>query len=253
MKTVRPKRTRLRRGAAPKYPRLSKEDLSAAQRVVGYVFKDRALLDMAMTHPSALQGGQDMSKSNQRLEFLGDRILGLVVAERLYERRPGEREGHLAPRLNALVKKSACADAARALDLGAYLILGTSEAANGGREKEAILGDMCEAVIGAIYLDGGLKPARAFIEHAWADQFSAPQTHVRDAKSRLQEWAQARRLDLPIYSVVDRRGPDHAPRFTVRVSVGEERSATGDGPSKQDAEREAATAFLEALKPGEEI
>lgn len=240
----RAKRTRLRKAAQSKQPRLSGEALAEIQDRVGHVFKDRALIDLAVTHPSALASLQGTEKSNQRLEFLGDRVLGLVIAERLYERRPGDREGALAPRLNHLVNKRACAEAAIHKGLGDFLILGESERRNGGATKENILGDMCEAVIGALYLDGGLKVARKFIESAWAPQFGAPAGDVRDAKSLLQEWAQARQFPLPSYKLISREGPDHAPEFTVEVAVGDKHRASGSGNSKQDAERAAAMALM---------
>ncbi len=248
MKPARPKRTRLRKAAAPKLPRLSDKALGELQTVLGHVFKQRALIDTAMTHPSALPVGSAGRGSNQRLEFLGDRVLGLVICERLYERRPGEREGALAPRLNQLVNKSACAAAARKMALGDFLILGTSERENGGAKKTSILGDLCEAVIAALYLDGGLTVARRFIERAWADQFANPAAQTKDAKSLLQEWSQSRGHDLPTYETLDRIGPDHSPVFTVRVRVGPTEPETGTGPSKQDAERAAATALLNRLE-----
>ena len=248
MKQARPKRKRLRKAAAPKSPRLSDAALAELQTALGHVFKQRALIDTAMTHPSALSANVAGQGSNQRLEFLGDRVLGLVISERLYERRPGEREGALAPRLNRLVNKSACAEAARHMGLGAYIILGQSERDNDGADKDGILGDLCEAVIAALYLDGGLKVARRFIERAWAEQFSNPDARVKDTKSLLQEWSQARGFDLPTYKTLGRTGADHAPVFTVEVSVGPDERETGTGSSKQDAERAAATALLNRLE-----
>lgn len=248
MKPARPKRTRLRKDASARAPRLSDEALAGLQERLRYEFKDRALLDTAMTHPSALAGLDAARHSNQRLEFLGDRVLGLVIAERLYARRPGEREGGLAPRLNRLVNKNACAEAARRMGLGAYLILGISERDNGGAEKEGILGDVCEALIAALYLDGGLKVARSFIERAWAEQFTNSDAGLKDAKSLLQEWAQARSFAIPQYETVSRTGPDHAPIFKIKVSVGPRETETGEGSSKQDAERAAATALLDRLE-----
>ena len=248
MKPARPKRTRQRKSGKKAAPRLSDAALSALQEKLRHVFKDRALLDTAMTHPSALSGQETAKHSNQRLEFLGDRVLGLVIAERLFDRRPGEREGGLAPRLNRLVNKGACADAARRMDLGKYLILGLSERENGGAEKDGILGDLCEAVIAALYLDGGLKTARRFIERAWAEQFANPKERIKDTKSLIQEWAQAHGFALPQYEAISRTGPDHAPVFTVRVKVGADETATGEGSSKQEAERAAATKLLNRLE-----
>lgn len=248
MKPARPKRTRLRKAAISRAPRLSHSALEVLQDRLRHVFRDRSLLDMAMTHPSALTGQDSTKHSNQRLEFLGDRVLGLVIAERLYARRPGEREGDLAPRLNRLVNKSACAEAARRTGLGEYLILGISERDNGGAEKESILGDVCEAVIAALYIDGGLKTARAFIERAWAEQFANPKDRIKDAKSLLQEWSQARGFSVPLYETVAQEGPAHAPVFKVTVRAGPIEMAKGLGSSKQDAERAAATALLDRLE-----
>ncbi|MEO9969334.1 MAG: ribonuclease III [Hyphomonadaceae bacterium] len=248
MKPARPKRTRLRKAGEVKTPRLSNDALDALQTKLDHHFKSRQLLDNAMTHPSALTSGDNGRHSNQRLEFLGDRVLGLVIAERLYERRPSEREGGLAPRLNRLVNKSACAEAARRMRLGEYLILGQSERDSGGADKESILGDLCEAVIAALYLDGGLKVARRFIERAWAEQFANPKARVKDTKSLLQEWAQKHGFALPLYETLGRSGPDHAPSFEVRVAVGPDYTETGKGPSKQDAERAAATALYNRLE-----
>lgn len=248
MKPARPKRTRLRRAGKSQKLALSKETRDALEAQLRYVFKDKALLDVAMTHPSALSKKDKPSDSNQRLEFLGDRVLGLVMSERLYERRPGEQEGALAPRYNALVNKDACANAVRRMGLGQYIMLGVSERDNGGAEKVSILGDLCEAVIAALYLDGGLKAARAFIERAWAEQFANPPTRVKDAKSLLQEWAQARGFAVPKYETIGRSGPDHAPVFEVRVSAGPKAKETATGASKQDAERAAATALLDKLE-----
>lgn len=248
MKPARPKRTRLRNAAAPRTPRLSDKALGELQAVLGHVFKQRHLIDTAMTHPSALSASSTGHGSNQRLEFLGDRVLGLVICERLYDRRPGEREGALAPRLNRLVNKAACADAARHMGLGAFVLLGQSERDNGGTDKDGILGDLCEAVIAALYLDGGLKVARRFIERAWADQFANPKERIKDAKSLLQEWSQSLGFSLPQYETLGRSGPDHAPVFTVKVSVGPTETETGTGSSKQDAERAAATALLNRLE-----
>lgn len=248
MKAAKPKRKRLRKAGTPPTPKLSDAQAAALEEKLRYVFKDRTYLETAMTHPSALNGDDRPHHSNQRLEFLGDRVLGLVIAERLYERRPGESEGDLAPRLNRLVNKGACANAARRMGLGEFLILGVSERGSGGADKDGILGDLCEAVIAALYLDGGLKVARGFIERAWAEQFANPQARIKDTKSLLQEWAQAQGYPLPSYDVIERSGPDHAPVFKVQVSVGPKEKEMGVGSSKQDAQRAAATALLNRLE-----
>lgn len=249
MKQARPKRTRQRAAAKQVTPQLPKEALEALEDRLGHRFAERDLLNRAMTHPSALSGRNGALKSNQRLEFLGDRVLGLVIAERLFDRRRTEREGALAPRLNRLVNKRACAEAAQHMDLGRHVMMSSHEIANGGRERESTLGDVCEAVIGALYLDGGLKTARAFIERAFAPQFDEGHARLKDPKSLLQEWAQSQGHDLPDYRTLERSGPDHDPRFTVEVRVGGTFRETGSDRSKQDAERAAAFKLLEQVDP----
>ncbi len=249
MKQARPKRTRQRAAAKQSVPQLSKEAIEALEARIGHRFDDRDLLTRAMTHPSALSGRNGALKSNQRLEFLGDRVLGLVIAERLFDRRRTEREGDLAPRLNRLVNKRACAEAAEHMDLGRHVIMSSHEISNGGRERESTLGDVCEAVIAALYLDGGLKTARAFIELAFGPQFQERHARVKDPKTLLQEWAQSNGYDLPDYCTIDQSGPDHDPRFTVEVRVGRDLRETGSDRSKQDAERAAAFKLLEQVDP----
>lgn len=252
MKPARPKRTRLRAAAKQARPELSKVAVEAIEDALGHRFSDTTLLVRAFTHPSALPESADGLGSNQRLEFLGDRVLGLVIAERLFSRRMTEREGSLAPRLNRLVNKRACADAAAHMGLGQYVIMSPYEISHGGRERESTLGDLCEAVIAAIYLDGGLKKASAFIEKAFAPQFEERHTRVKDPKTLLQEWAQGAGLDLPQYKTLSRSGPDHAPRFVVEVSVGGDYSETGEDRSKQNAERAAALKLLDRVDPANE-
>jgi ribonuclease-3 len=181
---------------------------------------------------------------NQRLEFLGDRVLGLVIAEALLAQDAAAREGDLAPRLNALVRKETCAEVAAELDLGAGLRMGRSEMLTGGRRKTALLGDAMEAVIAAVYLDGGLEAARALILRAWGGRIAAAPALGRDAKTSLQEWAQARGLPPPDYVDLDREGPDHAPRFSVAVRLGDGREALGRAASKRAAQQAAAEALL---------
>lgn len=247
MSMKRPKRTRLRAGAKANVPSLSAESIEAIEQAVGYSFKDKALLTRALTHPGAVPARDATKHSNQRLEFLGDRVLGLVIAERLLDRYPADREGKLAPRLNAYVRKESCARAVRHLKLGKYLIMADHDAADGGRGRDSALGDLCEALIAAIFLDGGLKPARLFIEKAWAPQFSRGLKSAKDAKSALQEWAQGRGMSLPIYQVINRTGPDHAPEFEVSVTLDNGAVMLATGTSKQDAERSAAAQLLEQL------
>ncbi len=246
---ARPKRTRQRSAAKSSKLLLSETDRNEAEAALAYRFRDPGLLQQALTHASAVPESA-VRQSNQRLEFLGDRVLNLVIAERLVERRKHESEGDLAPRLNRLVRKSACAEAVRHLGLQRFLFLSDGEAGSGGRERESVLGDACEAIIAAIYLDGGLGAARKFIERAWRPQFGAGPVEIRDPKTRLQEWAQGRGHLLPEYTVTGRSGPDHAPVYEVEVCVAEFGSARASGPSKREAEQEAAARLLETV-PGE--
>ncbi len=211
----------------------------AAQDRLGHRFARPELLMEALTHPSTA-GNSD----NQRLEFLGDRVLGLVVAEALLAQDAGAREGALAPRLNALVRKETCAEVATALDLGPALRMGRSEAMTGGRRKTALLGDAMEAVVAAVYLDGGLDAARALILRAWGDRIATVREIGQDAKTALQEWAQARGLPPPAYRDLERAGPDHAPVFSVEARLGDGRAAEGRAPSKRAAQQAAAEALL---------
>lgn len=242
--TSRPKRTRLRAtGDAPVLPDAHYREIC---ETLDHKFRDRSLIDRAFTHPSALSGRNGGLASNQRLEFLGDRVLGLVIAERLFTRRRTEREGDLAPRLNRLVNKKACADAMKHVGLGKFVIMSTHEIAMGGRERESTLGDLCESVIAALYLDSGITKARKFIEQAFAPQFTEMATSAKDAKTHLQEWAQASGKGLPHYRMIDRSGPDHAPRFIVEAKLNDGQSARGAASSKREAERIAAELLLQA-------
>lgn len=220
------------------------ERLAALEARLGHTFADRTLLREAMTHASALDGAKK-KRSYDRLEFLGDRVLGLIVADRLLQQHKSEDEGELAPRYNALVNRHACARAARAADLGAALILSPSEEASGGRAKEAILADVCESVIAALYLDGGFDAARAFVLRFWGDAFETGGAAPRDAKTALQEWAAAKKRGLS-YVVIEQTGPEHAPHFIVEAQISGFPAERGEGGSKRDAQRAAAAAFLKA-------
>ena len=211
---------------------------------LGYRFADPDLLNRALTHSSAVSPAKRIERSYQRLEFLGDRVLGLVVADMLYRRYPKANEGELSRTLNTLVRKETCAIIARTLDLGKEMNLGESEARTGGSEKEAILGDVTEAVIGAIYCDGGLGKAYEFIERMFEEFLADGQANKADAKTTLQEWAQARGLEPPSYTLVERTGPDHAPEFTIAVALGNFEQLSATGPSKKIAEHKAAEMFL---------
>lgn len=211
---------------------------------IGYTFEDRDLLREAMTHASVMDGARK-GRSYDRLEFLGDRVLGLIVSERLLEQYKVENEGELAPRYNALVNRHACARAARAADLGAAVILSPSEEASGGRGKEAILADICESLIAALYLDSGMDAARSFVIRFWGDAFATGESAPRDAKTALQEWAAAKKRGLS-YVVIEQTGPEHAPHFVVEARIDGFPATRGEGGSKRDAQRAAAAAFLKA-------
>jgi ribonuclease-3 len=210
---------------------------------------DRALLDEALTHSSA---GSSVRSDNQRLEFLGDRVLGLVMSEALYARHPDEAEGKLAPRFNDLVRKETCAEVAEEIGLGEHLRLGRSETLSGGRRKTALLGDAMEAVIAAIYLDQGLEAARDAILGLWGARLTKQREAPRDAKTAIQEWAQARGLAPPKYSEIARAGPDHAPVFTIEARLGSGQRAIGEAPSKRAAEQAAAATLLDQVEAADD-
>jgi ribonuclease-3 len=211
---------------------------------LGYRFADPDLLERALTHSSAISPQKRVERSYQRLEFLGDRVLGLVVADLLYRRLPKANEGELSRALNTLVRRETCAAIARELDLSSALILGESEARTGGAQKDAILSDVAEAVIGAIYCDGGLGQAYEFIERLFGDHVGLAGAERNDAKTTLQEWAQARGLEPPTYVEVERAGPDHAPEFTISVRLSNFEPVSATGASKKIAEHRAAERFL---------
>jgi ribonuclease-3 len=185
------------------------------------------------------------------MEFLGDRVLGLVMAEALLGLDTGASEGQLAPRFNALVRKETCAEVARQIDLGAVLRLGRSEMLSGGRRKQALLGDAIEAVIAAVYLDAGFDAAKALILRLWGDRLHMVEEDARDAKTALQEWAQARGLKPPSYEELRREGPDHAPLFTIAARLESGASKTATAGSKRQAEQAAAQALLASLETQE--
>ena len=224
--------------------RLSAE-LKAFEGRLGHHFGTPELLVRAVTHASI---GTATRPDNQRLEFLGDRILGLVMAEALLEADPEAREGQLAPRFNALVRKETCADVARGIGLGDVLKLGRSEMLTGGRRKEALLGDAMEAVIAAVYQDAGFEAARALIQRLWGHRIAGVDPDARDAKTSLQEWAQARGMPPPAYIETARSGPDHAPVFTLRVTVADGRFAEATASSKRAAEQVAARLLLSEVE-----
>ncbi|MBT54377.1 MAG: ribonuclease III [Mameliella sp.] len=219
-------------------------ELTALQKALGHHFTDPRLLLRAVTHGSRSGPGRE---DNQRLEFLGDRVLGLVMAEALLQRDRAASEGQLAPRFNALVRKETCADVARDVGLGDALKLGRSEQLSGGRRKQALLGDAMEAVIAAVYIDAGFDTARDLILRLWGARIDGVDEDAKDAKTSLQEWAQARGLPPPAYVETARTGPDHAPVFTIQARLHSGETAEATAGSKRQAEQMAAKALLEQL------
>jgi len=205
--------------------------------------RDIALFRRALTH------GSHDGPTYQRLEFLGDRVLGLSIAAWLYEQFPDDPEGKLSARLNAVVSREACAEIGRDLGVPAHLILGKQAREDGAQLSDNVVGDVVEALIGALYLEGGLDGAAAFIRRAWNGKLDRRAEAPKHPKSALQEWAAARQCAPPVYTMVGQSGPHHAPVFTVRVAVGGKRGgvATADGSSKQEAETAAAAALLKDL------
>lgn len=222
-------------------------DLRDFENRIGHKFARPELLVRALTHGSISSATRP---DNQRLEFLGDRVLGLVMATALLDTDRTASEGQLAPRFNALVRKEACADVARQVDLGAVLKLGRSEMLSGGRRKQALLGDAMEAVIAAVYKDAGFEAAHDMILRLWGDRVTTVEDDARDAKTSLQEWAQARKLPPPKYVQVSRDGPDHAPIFTIAAQLSDGRSAQATAGSKRQAEQAAAGALLAQVNGG---
>ena len=222
-------------------------DLQAFQTKLGHSFAKPDLLLQAVTHSSLSSATRP---DNQRLEFLGDRVLGLVMAEALLGADTAAAEGQLAPRFNALVRKETCADVARGLGLGDVMKLGRSEMMSGGRRKEALLGDALEALIAAVYLDAGFAAARTVVLRLWGSRIGAVEHDARDAKTALQEWAQARGMAPPFYQEAARSGPDHQPVFTVQVTLANGETEQARAGAKRIAEQQAARALLERLSQG---
>ena len=214
------------------------------ETALGYRFKTPGLGERALTHASVRGGKSQTRGDNERLEFIGDRVLGLAVAEFLHEAFPKASEGDLARRYNRLVRGETCAKVARAIDLGKHMILSDSEAESGGREKETILADAMEALLGAVLLDSSYDKARGVVQRLWQGEFEEHPVVAADAKSALQEWAQGRGLARPEYIEISRAGPDHAPHFTSEVRISGREPARGQGASKRAAEQAAATALL---------
>jgi ribonuclease-3 len=219
------------------------KDRSALEERIGHHFADKDLLERALTHISAASGGARVN-SYQRLEFLGDHVLGLVVSDMLFRAFAKANEGELSRRLADVVRKETCAEVAKAIDIGPALKLGSSESQAGGRLRATILADACEALVGAVYLDGGYPAAEGFVERFWKERMLKPMRPLRDPKTLLQEWAQARGLPTPTYRELARTGPHHNPKFRIAVELPDHAPAEGLGASKRAAEQAAAAAML---------
>ena len=228
-------------------PHDTPRSLGVLEKALGHTFQNKDLLTEALTHPS-LEG----QPNYQRLEFLGDRVIGLVAADILFSSFPEEREGKLSRRYSALVRRETLAEIAGEIDLAQHIRMTDTTAKAGGRTNASILSDVLEALIGALYLEAGEKAASDFLKPFWEkclDGAEAP----KDAKSALQEWAQGRGRPLPVYKVEGSEGPDHSPRFTVSVTVDGAGSQTATGASKQEASTKAAEALFQIIQSGKKL
>ncbi|WP_407154528.1 ribonuclease III [Bradyrhizobium sp. STM 3557] len=223
----------------------AKAAAAAIEGRIGHRFADPSLLVTAFTHVSALKSTKKRGDSYQRLEFLGDHVLGLIVSDMLYRAFPSADEGELSKRLADLVRKESCADVAKSLGLLDDIKLGAVGAGAGARLRKSVLGDVCEAVIGAIFLDGGYQAAAGFVERNWTERMHKPRRPLRDPKTVLQEWAQGKGLPTPVYREVERTGPHHDPQFRVAVDLPGLEPAEGVGGSKRAAEKVAASVMIE--------
>lgn len=221
-----------------------KTDLAHLEATLGHVFADRGHLERALTHISALPGTPANGPHYQRLEFLGDRVLGIVMADLLFRQFPDATEGELSRRLGHLVRRETCAEVAREWKVAPFLRLGAGESQSGMRTKDALLSDVCEAIIAAVFVDGGYDKAYTLVARAFGPKINEPGREMRDAKSTLQEWALGRGLTAPRYREVERSGPDHAPVFIVAAFIDGLEPCNGKGASKRAAEHDAALAFL---------
>ena len=246
-KKARKKRAKSHAKSSAKTPAKSAANAatSAIEERIGHKFADANLLVTAMTHVSALKPSRKRGESYQRLEFLGDHVLGLIVSDMLYRSFPNADEGEMSKRLADLVRKESCADVAKSLGLADDIKLGAVGAGAGARLRKSVLGDICEAVIGAVYLDGGYQAASEFVERNWTERMRKPRRPLRDPKTVLQEWAQSRGMPTPVYREVERTGPHHDPQFRVAVDLPGLDPAEGVGGSKRAAEKVAASVMIE--------
>jgi len=227
---------------------MSNNTLAALAEALGHSFEKPALLERALTHASLTGADVDRLSSYERMEFLGDRVLGLVIAEMLLRRFPEEPEGDIAKRHTALVRQESLVRVAEMFDLGKHILMSSGEEITGGRQNPSILADVCEAIIAALYVDGGLEVARDFIETHWREMLEETPEPPKDAKTALQEWAQGIGLPLPDYTETGRDGPDHEPEFTVSVTLEGYPPVEAKGSSKRAAEQAAADKFLSQLE-----
>lgn len=218
--------------------------------ILQHRFSDESLLEAALTHPST--GGRDSRHRYERLEFLGDRVLGLSIAELLYNRFPAENEGALSKRLVSLVRRETLAEVAEMLALESHLNFAASAKAEAGKARESMLADACEALIGALYLDGGLAPARGFVHRHWESLLESAAAPPLDPKTALQEWLQGRGKARPVYTVLAQEGPAHAPVFSIRVTATDGQTAEADGPNKRSAEQAAAALLLARMEAADD-
>jgi ribonuclease III len=219
----------------------SKAPMAQLSERLGYSFRDVDLLEQALTHGSSSRKAKDY----ERLEFLGDRVLSLVIADALFRNHAKEKEGKLAARHSAVVKGDVCADVGEAMGLGDFIKVGDTEKRTGVNRMRSVLGDVVEALIGAIYIDGGLDAAREVVLKFWRATLERPNTAEKDAKTFVQEWVLSKALPLPRYELAGRQGPEHRPQFTVRLTVEKHPPVEGTGSTKQTAEMSAATTFIQ--------
>ena len=223
--------------------RFDTDKIQKLEEKIGYVFNDKHWLERALTHSST-----NDSFNYQRLEFLGDRVLGLVIADALFDKFKKENEGGLAKRHTALVQGRMCAQIGQNIDLGNFIIFSESERQSGGQKNDNIIADVMESLLGAIYIDGGFENVKKIILSLWGDNLLTLQTAPQDPKTELQEWAQARALALPDYQVADRKGPDHAPVFIIQLKVEGQADVKAEGASRRQAEKKAARLMLRQVK-----
>ena len=222
---------------------MQNKEISNLEDILSYKFNDQSKLIKSLTHKSF-----NKTENYEALEFLGDRILGLVIAEKLIDDNPNDPEGLLDKRYSKLVNKDTCYNISHSLNLGNFILLGSTEISSKGNKKRSILADVCEALIGAIYIDGGYEEAKKFILKFWIKEFQLMNVNLVDSKSFLQEWTLKKYKELPKYKLLDQSGPDHDPLFNVEISFKEYKKVNEEGKSIKDAEKKAAESFIKVNK-----